>query len=91
MSANYGSDLAEFVRMWRQHFLDEMKPRFLPNTWSVDHGLVVENGKARVAPTDSEFVTPRLGAGQRLAGFGAVERAAGSGVGEPAAGTGVDS
>ena len=23
--------------MWRKHFLDKMKPKFLPPLWSVDH------------------------------------------------------
>lgn len=27
----------EFQRRWRQHFLDTMKPRFLPDLWCVDH------------------------------------------------------
>ena len=29
--------LQDFERMWRQHFLDAMKPRFLPQLWSVTH------------------------------------------------------
>jgi exonuclease 3'-5' domain-containing protein 2 len=29
--------LVELEKMWRQHFLDTMKPKFLPNLWSVDH------------------------------------------------------
>ena len=29
--------LLEFERVWRQHFLDTMKPAFLPSLWSVDH------------------------------------------------------
>ncbi|CAI8031587.1 Exonuclease 3'-5' domain-containing protein 2 [Geodia barretti] len=29
--------LLEFQRRWRQHFLDTMNPRFLPELWSVDH------------------------------------------------------
>jgi hypothetical protein len=28
--------LEEFVRGWRQHFLDIMQPKFLPAFWSVD-------------------------------------------------------
>ena len=27
----------EFQQRWRQHFLDTMKPRFLPELWCVDH------------------------------------------------------
>lgn len=29
----------EFVQRWRQHFVDTMKPKFLPNHWSVDAKL----------------------------------------------------
>ena len=29
--------LLEFQKRWRQHFLNSMKPRFLPKLWSVDH------------------------------------------------------
>ena len=31
--------LREFVKMWREHFLTKMKPKFLPTYWSVDHNL----------------------------------------------------
>ena len=31
--------LAEFIRLWRQHFLDNMKPKHLPPMWSVEHNL----------------------------------------------------
>lgn len=30
-------DLDAFIRMWRQHFVDHMKPQFLHDHWSVDH------------------------------------------------------
>lgn len=30
--------LLAFERRWRQHFLDTMKPQFLPKMWSVTHG-----------------------------------------------------
>ena len=29
--------LVAFERLWRQHFLDTMKPQFLPKGWSVEH------------------------------------------------------
>ncbi|KAG8182152.1 hypothetical protein JTE90_014562 [Oedothorax gibbosus] len=29
--------LVQFEKMWRQHFLDTMKPQFLPDMWSVEH------------------------------------------------------
>ena len=31
--------LIDFVKMWRQRFLDLMKPKHLPQFWSVDHNL----------------------------------------------------
>ena len=31
--------LFEFVKQWRQHFLDHANPKFLPEHWSVDHPL----------------------------------------------------
>jgi len=32
-----GLSLIKFESRWRQHFVDNMKPRFLPDLWSVDH------------------------------------------------------
>ena len=29
--------LVMFERRWRQHFVDSMDPKFLPDLWSVDH------------------------------------------------------
>jgi len=29
--------ILKLEKMWRQHFLDRMKPKFLPKNWSVDH------------------------------------------------------
>lgn len=29
--------LINFEKLWRQHFLDTMKPKYLPNMWSVEH------------------------------------------------------
>lgn len=31
--------LFEFVKMWRQHFIDHMKPEYLPNGWDVNYPL----------------------------------------------------
>ena len=31
-------ELLHFERMWREHFLENMKPKFLPPLWTVDHG-----------------------------------------------------
>ncbi|XP_077869619.1 exonuclease 3'-5' domain-containing protein 2-like [Saccoglossus kowalevskii] len=32
--------LIEFEKAWRQHFLNTMQPKFLPELWSVDHRTV---------------------------------------------------
>ena len=34
--------LKEFVKMWREHFLETMNPQFLPPLWSTEHNLNVE-------------------------------------------------
>jgi cytochrome c553 len=40
--------LAEFMRAWRQHFIDYANPQHLPNHWSVDHDLeVVGEGRQK--------------------------------------------
>ena len=31
--------IAHFVRSWRQHFLDTVQPRFLPEGWSIEHDV----------------------------------------------------
>ena len=28
--------IEEFVKLWRNHFIDTMHPQFMPNGWSVD-------------------------------------------------------
>lgn len=35
--------LFEFVKMWRQHFIDTMKPQYMPKLWVVDMELEVTN------------------------------------------------
>lgn len=32
-----GGGIIQLEKMWREHFLNSMKPRFLPELWSVDH------------------------------------------------------
>ena len=29
--------ILKLEKLWRQHFLDSMKPKFLPENWSIDH------------------------------------------------------
>ena len=36
-SAEAEDRLDMFVRQWRQHFLEKLQPRFLPEGWSVDY------------------------------------------------------
>jgi hypothetical protein len=38
-SLNSEEDIYSFMVMWRKHFIKEMKPRFLPDNWSVDFKL----------------------------------------------------
>ena len=33
-------DLQEFVEMWRQHFIDSMKPKFMPEYWNVKRPIL---------------------------------------------------
>lgn len=33
------TDYVGFVRMWRQHFLDVMKPKFMPTGWNVENDI----------------------------------------------------
>lgn len=33
------TDLKSFIRRWRVHFISTLQPRFLPDSWSVDHLL----------------------------------------------------
>ena len=32
-----GGELLTFEKMWREHFLETMDPKFLPPLWTVDH------------------------------------------------------
>ena len=36
---NENAGLVELERLWRQHFLDCMQPKHLPELWSVDHNI----------------------------------------------------
>lgn len=31
------NDLQDFIKMWRMHFVDTMKPKYLPKFWNVDY------------------------------------------------------
>ena len=46
-------NLADFIRLWRQHFLDTMKPKALPCVW--EHSPVIYAKFGLQNPTDSEI------------------------------------
>lgn len=33
------TELENFIRLWRVHFLDSMKPKYLPRGWNVEHKM----------------------------------------------------
>ena len=34
------NELKNFIREWRQFFLDSFQPKFLPTEWSVNHEMI---------------------------------------------------
>lgn len=46
--------LSKLEQRWRQHFLDTMKPRFLPECWSVNHNIYKMKLKMARLPLDHE-------------------------------------
>ncbi|XP_014469574.1 PREDICTED: exonuclease 3'-5' domain-containing protein 2 isoform X2 [Dinoponera quadriceps] len=50
--------LVELERMWREHFLTTMKPKHLPNLWSVRHNqerLIMRQAQNRIEPQDAKI------------------------------------
>ena len=50
--------ILKLEKMWRQHFLDYMKPQFLPPNWSVDHQesrLIIRKEENRIHPDDYDL------------------------------------
>ncbi|XP_043466914.1 exonuclease 3'-5' domain-containing protein 2 [Leptopilina heterotoma] len=50
--------LVELERLWREHFLTVMKPRFLPKLWSVCHNqerLAIRQTQNRIEPQDARL------------------------------------
>lgn len=48
--------LVELERMWREHFLLTMKPKYLPNLWSVCHNqerLTIRRSQNKLEPADA--------------------------------------
>ena len=55
-----GDGIIPLERMWRQHFLDKMNPRYLPPFWSVNHQqqrLDVRAAENRIDPHDYRVAT----------------------------------
>lgn len=49
--------LVELEKIWREHFLTTMKPRYLPNLWSVRHNqerLTIRQIHNRIEPQDAK-------------------------------------
>ncbi|CAK9807458.1 Exonuclease 3'-5' domain-containing protein 2 [Anthophora quadrimaculata] len=49
--------LVELERMWREHFLLTMKPKYLPNLWSVRHNqerLTIRQSQNKIEPEDAK-------------------------------------
>jgi hypothetical protein len=46
-----GEKFKEFIRRWRQHFLDSVFPKHMPTGWSVAHGLKLPDTLERNAPS----------------------------------------
>ena len=32
-------DLKEFIKMWREHFVQTMQPKYMPDYWNINHRL----------------------------------------------------
>lgn len=47
------SRLADFIKLWRQHFLDTIKPKALPFVWEQSPDIYKKFGLAE--PTESEI------------------------------------
>lgn len=43
------NELFDFIKKWRQHFLDHAKPQHMPEHWSVNHPLEVIGAKKRAS------------------------------------------
>ncbi|XP_033324794.2 exonuclease 3'-5' domain-containing 2 [Megalopta genalis] len=49
--------LVELERIWREHFLASMKPKYLPSLWSVCHNqerLTIRQSQNRIEPEDAK-------------------------------------
>lgn len=54
---NSEGGLVDLERTWRQHFLDKMKPKYLPPLWSVNHNqdrLKIRQIENRIEPEDAK-------------------------------------
>ncbi|KAL7288082.1 hypothetical protein TKK_0017871 [Trichogramma kaykai] len=49
--------LVELEKLWREHFLTTMKPKFLPELWSISHNqerLNIRQSQNRIEPSDAK-------------------------------------
>ncbi|OXU24832.1 hypothetical protein TSAR_000057 [Trichomalopsis sarcophagae] len=54
---NREGGLVELERLWREHFLSTMKPKYLPELWSVCHNqerLSIRQVQSRIEPSDAK-------------------------------------
>ena len=49
-------DIKEFIKDWRTYFIDNLKPKFLPKEWSIDHEMVRTFGECSNFKNDQEIV-----------------------------------
>lgn len=50
--------ILQLEKMWRMHFLQQMKPKFLPKNWSIDHQedrLFTRKDEERIDPKDLDI------------------------------------
>ena len=49
--------LVELEKLWREHFVNTMKPQFLPELWSISHNqerLSIRQIQNRIQPSDAK-------------------------------------
>jgi len=38
LPADY-EEVEKFIKMWRIHFIENIKPKYLPNGWNIEHKM----------------------------------------------------
>ena len=49
----HGNKIVPFIKMWRQHFIDTMKPQMMPYMWENDSEVYTSFGL--ISPTEDEL------------------------------------